>query len=82
MLIIKEHSGGAKRIMNEIERRLPSGSRPRVFSCIRTSGSPAQFPLPRSAAEHPAPVVVVNNFAADLGRDTLDSVCHVVSPLT
>ena len=25
--------------MNKIEKRLPSGSRLRVFSCIRTSGS-------------------------------------------
>ena len=68
--------------MNRIEKRLPSGSRFRVFSFTRASGSLASSPLPRSAAEHPAPVVVVNNFAADLGRDTLDSVCHVVSPLT
>ena len=66
--------------MNKIEKRLPSGSRLRVFSCIRASGSPAPSPLPRSAAEHPAQVVVVNNLTADLGRDTLDSVCHVVSP--
>ena len=66
--------------MNKIEKRLPSGSRLRVFSCTRTSGSPAPSPLPRSAAEHPALVVVVNNLAADLGRDILDSVRHAVSP--
>ena len=66
--------------MNKIEKRLPSGSRLRVFSCSRASGSPASSPLPRSAAEHPAPVVVVNNLAADLDRDALDSVCHAVSP--
>ena len=64
--------------MNKIEKRLPSGSRLRVFSCSCASGSPASSPLPRSAAEHPA--VVVNNLAANLGRDTLDSVCHAVSP--
>ena len=38
-----------------ILRRLPSSSLPCVFSCICASGSPAPFPLPRSAAEHPAP---------------------------